>query len=597
MARINVEMLLKRATSLAKKGDVDDAAQICNKILQQYPKNLKAKKLLGALINNGRSGQNPPQNVINNLMGMLNAQQFDDVEKFTFELMKQFPGSIIVLNLFGIASAQKGNFTNAVKAFTQITGMNPFYAEGFNNLGNSLLQNGNLKEATDAFIEALKLEPGNPQFMNSMGLARKEEGNSDDACKLFKDALRIKPDYAEALNNLGGLHEENDNFSEAIACFRKALNINPNYHDACFNLGILHERLYQIDEAIAAYEKCLKIWPTNAKVIKQITDIKKFDLQDPFSTALETYLKSDDFDDESKYRLHYAYAKICEDNHAYQQAFDHYVSAGALRKSLLKYDVQDDEDLFSKIKLKAPKVSEIEIKEMKQVTCTPIFILGMPRSGTTLIEQILSSHSNVSGGGELSFFEDAWLDKLKGDDIIDADAITAFRAEYLEKIKKLSSGKPYVTDKMPHNFLYINLIITSFPEAKIIHVHRDPGATCWSNFKHFFQTDGLGYSYDLGTVVRFFEMYQDLMRFWENAYDGRIFNLDYDRLTADQDAQTRSLIRHTGLEWEDACLFPEKNQRVVRTASNEQVRQPVYKGSSANWKKFDPFIDGSFDHL
>jgi len=140
-------MLLKRATSLAKKGDVDDAAQICNKILLQYPENLKAKKLLGALINNGRSGHNPPQNVINNLMGMLNAQQFDDVEKFTFELMKQFPGSIIVLNLFGIASAQKGNFTNAVKAFTQITGMNPFYAEGFNNLGNSLLQNGNLKEA------------------------------------------------------------------------------------------------------------------------------------------------------------------------------------------------------------------------------------------------------------------------------------------------------------------------------------------------------------------------------------------------------------------------------------------------------------------
>lgn len=594
MARINVEILLKRATSLLKKGDTEVATQICYQILKQFPENLRAKAILSSSINIGLPGQNPPQNIINNLMGLLNAKRYDDLLKFTFELTKQFPKSITVLELFGIASAQKGNFNNAVKAFTLITRINPFFARGFNNLGNSFLQKGNPIHAIGAFREALKLDPKNPIYMNGMGLAKKEDGNTNDAYEFFKSALRIKPNYVEALNNLGGLYEENDNFSEAIVFFKKALNLNPNFHDARFNLGNMYVKLNQIDEAIKAYEKCLKIWPTNPKVIRHIVDIKKYDMQDPLTKSLVSYLKSDSFDDDSKCRLHYAYAKICEDNHEYRLAFDNYVSAGALRKSLLKYAVQDDKDLFLSIKLKSPMISEIKIKEMIKVSCTPIFILGMPRSGTTLIEQILSSHSNVSGGGELSFLEDTWRDKLKGDDIIDADAIMEFRSEYLEKVTKISFGKPFVTDKMPLNFLYINLIVKSLPEAKIVHVHRNSAATCWSNFKHFFQTNGLGYSYDLDTVVQFFEMYQDLMRFWNETHKDRIYNLDYDSLTIDQEAVTRSLISEVGLDWEEECLFPEKNQRIVRTASNVQVRRPVYRGSSDNWKKYEVFIDGKF---
>ena len=221
----------------------------------------------------------------------------------------------------------------------------------------------------------------------------------------------------------------------------------------------------------------------------------------------------------------------------------------------------------------------------------------MPRSGTTLVEQIISSHSEVLGAGELSHAFQLGLNLASDPKCINAAAVSEFRQKYLSELSELSNGESIVTDKMPQNFRFIPLICAAFPEAKIIHVQRNAAATCWSNYKQYFAKDGLGYCYDLKDVVSYYELYNDLMKLWQKYYSDRIYNLNYEKLTTDQESQTRKLIEHLELSWEEACLSPHKNKRSVRTASQQQVRQKVYKGSSEAWRKYEPYLNGAFDSL
>ena len=227
----------------------------------------------------------------------------------------------------------------------------------------------------------------------------------------------------------------------------------------------------------------------------------------------------------------------------------------------------------------------------------PIFILGMPRSGTTLVEQIVSSHSKVTGAGELNYVGILGQSIAKGMIKPSTEIISDFRQHYIEALTTRSEAKFIVTDKMPHNFQYIGLILSVFPNAKVIHVNRDPAATCWSNYKHYFETTGLGYSYSLNDIVTYFGLYKDLMQFWQGHYGDRIYNLNYDTLTISQNDETRKLMQYLALEWEDRCLSPQSNKRSVQTASQQQVRQKVYQGSSQQWRKFEPYLDGIFDQL
>ena len=164
----------------------------------------------------------------------------------------------------------------------------------------------------------------------------------------------------------------------------------------------------------------------------------------------------------------------------------------------------------------------------------------------------------------------------------------------MEHLGKFASSKLLITDKMPQNFLYLGLISVAFPDAKVIHVRRDPAATCWSNFKHYFTSDGLGYSYNLKDTVAYYSLYQELMNFWEKSFGDRIYHLDYELLTINQEEETKRLIKHLNLDWEQRCLEPQNNKRIVKTSSNAQVTEKVYRGSSKEWEKFKPFLADSF---
>ena len=221
----------------------------------------------------------------------------------------------------------------------------------------------------------------------------------------------------------------------------------------------------------------------------------------------------------------------------------------------------------------------------------------MPRSGTTIVEQIISSHSKVTGAGELPYVSSYGGILAIDSSVVNKENIFKFREKYILAIAKRANGNYFVTDKMPQNFRFIPLLCAALPEAKIIHVRRDKAATCWSNFKQYFAGDALGYSYDVKDVVRYYGLYESLMHFWQSLYKNQIYNLDYDKLTSDQEIESKRLIEHLKLDWEDICLSPQENERIVLTASQHQIRKKVYKESSQAWKKFRAHLDGAFEDL
>ena len=270
----------------------------------------------------------------------------------------------------------------------------------------------------------------------------------------------------------------------------------------------------------------------------------------------------------------------------------------ALRKKLLNYSIKKDKSLFNSLKKTQPNLlkSSLEIKKGSS-ELLPVFIIGMPRSGTTLVEQIISSHSKVTGAGELRYVAKYGSKLAVNTMSVNTMAVSDFRNKYLLELSEVSNGQIIITDKTPQNFLFLPLICAAFPEAKIVHVQRDAAAICWSNYKQYFNSNDIGYCYDLKDVVEYYILYENLMRLWQSEYSCRIYNINYESLTTDQENQTRKLIKYLDLSWEDACLSPHKNKRSVRTASQQQVRQKVYKGSSEAWRKYEMHLDGAFDRL
>ncbi|MBH73817.1 MAG: hypothetical protein CMM57_09210, partial [Rhodospirillaceae bacterium] len=257
-----------------------------------------------------------------------------------------------------------------------------------------------------------------------------------------------------------------------------------------------------------------------------------------------------------------------------------------------------DIELFRKIKSNYPKIEKCLLEPDKlSKNLMPIFIIGLPRSGTTLVEQIISSHSQVTGAGELNFAEQFGAAIAIGVTGVNNQSLLDFRHTYLNKLQNVSNGNLIVTDKMPQNFRYVGLLSAAFPEAKIVHVKRNPAAVCWANYKQYFVSKNIGYCYAINDAISYHKLYEDLMGFWTNTLNNEIYKLDYELLTANQESETRKLIEYLGLEWDENCLSPQNNTRRVATASNAQVRQKVYQGSSEQWKKYQPFLKGALDDL
>ena len=634
MANLSVDQALSKAKSYARKGEIEEAQKLYQNVLQAFPKNGRAQKGLDALRQHHAptATQNPPQELLHRLLGHYQNGRFGDAEKLAVFMTQEFPRHQFAWKVLGALFEATGRKYEAVDANQTAVALSPQDAEAHNNLGNTLQELGRLDDAEASYNRAIALKPdfaaphnnlGNtlkelgsldkaeanynraialkPDFAeahNNLGNTLKELGRLEEAETSYTQAIALKPDFAEAQNNLGSTLQKLGSLNDAAASYKRAIALKPDFAEAQYNLGVTLQEIGRLEEAQTSYKQAIALKPDFAEAYRMLTKIKKIDAHNEHYLLMQQLYLDENISDDQRCHINFGLAKACEDLGNFEQAYAHYAEGNALRKKLLKYDFNDDVELFRKLKSNYPQIAQNSLApDSFPNNLMPIFIVGMPRSGTTLVEQIISSHSEVTGAGELNFV--AQFGAAIATDVTKAnhESLLDFRHKYLNRLQNVSDGNLIVIDKMPQNFCYIGLLAAAFPEAKIIHVKRNPAAVCWSNYKHYFGSKGVGYCYAIDDVTNYHALYENLMDFWTNTLSDRIYQLDYEQLTVNQESETRQLIDHLKLDWDEKCLSPQNNARGVATASNVQVRKKVYKGSSEQWKKYLPFLNGAFDCL
>jgi tetratricopeptide (TPR) repeat protein len=633
-----VDLAISKANALAKKGAPGQARQLYQEVLKRFPGNKRAteglKSLPGPKLDQGKPvlDAGPTQDQINGLIALYNQRRLQEALEQGTALAGQYPAAMIVHNVVGAVNADLGYMDQAVASYTKALQIKPDYAEAHGNLGNALVALGKHHEAIASYTRALQIKPDYAEAHGNLGNALLDLGEHAQAIASYTKALQIKSDFAEAHYNLGNTLKALERHEEAIASYTRAVQIKPNHTGAHSNLGNSlralgkHEAaiasyttalmikpdfaeahsnlghtlvdLGRHEEAVASYTAALRIKPDFAEARRSLGMLKKYRTGDPRIVQMLEQIANPKITDHEKMHLSFALGKAYDDLGDAARAFKHLLEGNRLRKKEIGYDIRSDRRQFGQIKSifgadDLPSLADDHhAAECKK---RPIFIVGMPRSGTTLAEQILASHSQVHGAGELKILSRSVMPILNEIQELPAGKITAaalaaIRSRYLTELDNLGDAGPYITDKMPLNFRWIGFILTAMPEAKIINLQRDPVATCWSIFTHYFSSKGNGYAYDLADVAEFYKLYVDLMDFWRERFPNQIYDLNYDALTENQREETQRLLDYCGLEWEPECLEFHKTERAVKTASSAQVRQAMYQGSSAAWRKYEAHI-------
>lgn len=569
---------------------------------------------------------------IDELLRLYHSKDFDKAEKIAISLSKENPNNSFAWKVLGLIYLTKNKLALSVEANKKALKIFSNDPEIYNNMGNTLLKllrydqakfyyqnainiksdffiayynlanllklEGKFDEAIKNYRLAIRFKPDYVEAHFNLGNSFKQQAKFIDAEKSYKQAIFYKPNFAEAYNNLGVIFKEKGQYIHAEKNCRKAISFKSDYAEAYHNLGVIQQAKGELENAKKNYQISVKIKPDYVESYRHLTLVKKFNTKDSDYLNMKKLYLNNELSKKQRCHICFGLAKANEDMNNIKKAYDYYQEGNTLRKEELNYHINEDQQKFERLKLNFKKLFNYSLNTNKfKSNIKPIFIVGMPRSGTTLIEQIISSHPDVLGGGELSYIEQLGDLISIGQAEINSNTIIKFRNSYLEKIKPLLNNKSIITDKMPQNFLYIGLISVAFPEAKIIHVKRNSAAVCWSNYKQYFSSNNIRYSYSMNDIVEYYKLYSNLMRFWKKTIVNKIYDVDYDLLTTNRELIIKKLISHLGLNWNNSCLFPENNNRIVLTASNLQIRKNIYKGSSQKYLTYENFFKNEFKKL
>lgn len=583
----------------------EESEKLSRLITQDFPDYAFGWKALGATLKQtGRTKESIPlmqkavrlnpadPEAYNNLGTVLNDESMlsEAVEAYK-KAVSIKPDFVIAYNNLAATLSRLWKFDEAENIYKKALSIKEDYAEGYANLGNFLRERGRLDEAENYCRKAISIKEDFAEAYVKLGVVLAEKLNFGEAEEVYRKAIALNPNISDAYGNLGNALSASGKFGEAEEAYKKAVEIKPDFAEAYCNIGAMLNDLGRFGDAEANYDKALSINPSLAECHRNLSLIKKYKPEDPqIKTLLELYESVKN--DADKIQVCFALAKVYEDLKDYDKSFSFYAEGNALRKKELNYNIKMDERLFNMIKSAFNDGKGIEMPPSVPLGSTkPILIVGMPRSGTSLVEQILASHSGVFGAGELEamnmLVKKYYFDK-KPENTASATAIIA--ADYLKEIEAIAEKNSFVTDKMPTNFRWLGFIMLSLPDIKVVHVTRDRMAVCWSIFRQYFPAKGLGFTHDLSDLREYYDMYEDLMMFWKGLFPGRIYDLNYELLTENQEEETRKLLNYCGLPWEDACLDFHKTKRAVRTASAAQVRDKIYKGSSEAWRRFEKHL-------
>ena len=495
-----------------------------------------------------------------------------------------------------VAAFQSGDLATAILLGQRAAKDHPKHPIAHNVTGVFLLQNGQVEEALEAFLIATKLRPDYPEAQNNCGIALSSLLRDDLAIEHYRRAIALKDDYAEAHGNLGTSLEATGAWKPALERFRKAIALDPDYTVGRLNLAGLLRDLGKRDEAAAVYRDLLEAEPNHVEALTGLTMIHRFsDADDPVLTKIDQLRNAGDRTPEERARLTYAAAAARHGLGAHEAAFNLWLQGAEARKAQLAYDPTQVAQEFQQIQAAFPKAPDPIAAPERAVS--PLFILGMPRSGPTLVEQMLANHPDVSAAGELDFLET--LIRKSGSDKRPPtpSEVAAIRDNFLDRLPQFARGASIVTDKTPANYLWIGHILAAMPEARILHISRDARAVCWSIFRNDFGQMGRGYPTTLRDLAAYWNHYDALMSHWDRIAPGRIITLEYGALVENPEIQMRKLLEQLGLAWRPEVLEFEATERAVKTLSSQQVRRGIYTGSTEAWRLYENQIGSAFDAL
>lgn len=509
---------------------------------------------------------------IEKLVSLYKSRNLTEAENSCTRLLKDNPRMVFLYNIMGLILADQKRFDEAIQYYEKGTKVNPDFAMIYNNLGTVYRIKG----------EDLKAE------------------NS------YKKAILLDNKISEPLNNLGNLYRSTGKYTEAIKSFRNAITIKPDFFWSYYNLGISYISMGDFNNAIKSLEKCIEINKYFCPTHRSLSRLKKYTSQDKHFKQMNDLINDSKIIDNNKIELSFALGKAYEDINDFKKSFKYYKNANDLQKNILNFSIKKENEEFKNIKNTFNKNIINKSKNTNKLGSNIIFIIGMPRSGTTLIEQIISSHAKVYGGGELNFIPNILKNNLRDADLklsleninlFNEDKLISIGNEYLEKIKIINKKNKIITDKLPINFKWVGFIKIILPNAKIIHVKRNSKDNCFSIYKNHFPASKIDFAYDLDDITNFYNLYSDLMTFWHKALPNEIIDVVYEELIVDPKKQIKKLLNFCDLKWDENCVKYYNNKRIINTASDIQARQKLYKSSINSWKKFETDLSPFFKKI
>ena len=513
-----------------------------------------------------------------------------------------------------VAALNRGDNDQARRLCRELITLRPDHADSHFLLGMAEANQGRLPAALTAVQTAVRLR-ASPEYLAQLArllvIARREA----EALATAGQAVALQPADALTLDTIGGVYSRLGAHIEALPCFAQAVTKNPNQAQMRFNYAASLSFTGRFDEAEQQFEAAIALNPRFVKAHSSLSSVRTQTPEHNHIARLEALLAgaTDSID---SLHLHYALAKEHEDLKNRDAVFQHLETANRRRKAELGYDIAFDRDIFERLKVRfaetdyfgepvsgAGAITVGDVCSATHPTQAPIFVLGMPRTGTTLVDRILSSHPEVESAGELQVLQVGLkrLARTTGRYALDPETIDAARALAPAQLGQLyiDSAAPYrksarrFVDKLPLNFLYVGYIARALPNAKIVCLRRHPLDTVWSNYRHLFATNFsyYSYAYDLLDTAAYYVMFDGLLRFWQERFPGRVLEMQYEALVEDQEAQTRRLLEHCDLPWDGRCLNFHHNDAAVATPSATQVRQPMYRSALGRWRHYERYLE------
>ena len=510
--------------------------------------------------------------------------------------MKDRPSSADAEALFVKANARyrEGAFEEAIALYKASIDIRPEHANSQNNIGSALSKVGRYQEAEHCFRRAIDIDPNNVDALSNLGTIQLWMGHLSEAEMLLRRALKLKPTHLDARNNLGEALVFLGRSRDARTRFQKVLKASPRHADAMFGMGQVARMEGRFEEAETTFIRALQFKPNMARALAAIPSVRKMTLSDSGWLEHAEGIAASGIPPLEEADVRFAIGKYWDDVQEFARAFESYKRANEIQKRVaINYDRKARTSFVDDLVRVYTRTALSSATEGFSDSRRPIFVVGMMRSGTSLVEQIIASHPSATGAGELGYWSDAMRQNEAAirQNLLDATTRTKLAEGYLRTLEEYSSDAIHVVDKAPINSDHLGIIHSVFPNARIIYMRRDPIDTCLScYFQHF--SPAHNFAMSLPDLAHYYREHARLVAHWRAALPpGAMIDVPYEELVADQEKWTRKILEFLGLEWDPRCLDFYETKRQVATASYWQVRQKIFRSSVGRWRNYEQFLD------